>query len=249
MWIEAGLVVLLAYLLFNWMFPADDIVTPIEPLDQSMHSSEALPDLAELVAVPLFGKVPPHVPKAAPVQQQVAVAIIKPLTFRLLGTVVAGEASSVILSLSEGSEQQVFTVGDFIQPGVKLYYVDANAMVVERAGKLERIIMEYSERLHANVTGEANTTADLSTLMTQAKLVLHHDGDKADGFVITGIVVNSIYHKSGLYNGDLIRNINGIELVKANQIDVLYNGMRNASTIELELIRSGKLKRLSYTAP
>jgi len=244
LWTELGLIILLAYLLSGWLMPADDMSQPSAQLDNSNHSSEALPDLSKLVAVPLFGKAPQQTQKA--VKKKPTPVVLKPLTIRLLGTVVAGEASSVILSLTERGKQQVFTVGDYIQPGVKLHYVDTNAMLVERAGRLERIVLEYSERLNVKVTGAANIVSDLSTLMTQAKLELHHDGDKADGFLISNIVANSVYHKAGLYNGDLIRKINGTQLLEANQINVLYNSMRSSSMIELELIRAGKVKRLSY---
>ncbi|MDQ6966592.1 MAG: hypothetical protein Q9M23_06690, partial [Mariprofundaceae bacterium] len=67
-------------------------------------------------------------------------------------------------------------------------------------------------------------------------------------FLISDIVVNSLYQKLGLYNGDIIRRINGTPLLRANQADDLYRALSNPQAIELEIMRAGQVKQLGYRA-
>lgn len=236
-------IAVITFAVIRMNFSADD-ATHTLPVQSEAPIAQLKP--SESAVAKLTGSESPQLQNIAPVEKESAVAPLAPLNIRLLSTMVAGDKSSVIILLP-GEVERIFNVGDIIQPGVKLHHVDADAMVVERAGgRLVRIPREHGERLNGQGTGNPDAATDISTLMTRAKLVLHHDGGKADGFLISDIVVDSIYHKSGLYNGDIIRKINGTQLLRADQVDVLYNGMRSSVLIELEILRAGNVKQLSY---
>ncbi|MDQ6966725.1 MAG: hypothetical protein Q9M23_07375, partial [Mariprofundaceae bacterium] len=148
---------LIAYLLYAWLLPADDSDQP----NQAVMHSKVLQASSEPAAVPLVSKLleQPH-----PVKREQPEAL-PPLNSRLLSPMVAGEASAVIVLLPGSSEQQYFKLGDFILPGVKLHHIDANAMVLERQGRLEAIQQE--SRLSLN--GNQDAATDIATMMTRAR--------------------------------------------------------------------------------
>lgn len=188
---------------------------------------------------------PEHIdtsPGPQPQAEPVRAADLLPLNIRLLGTVVAGNASSVLVLLPGNSTQQQFRPGDEILPGVRLRHVDANAMVVERAGRLQSVYLESNQ----HSIGNPDTATDIATLMTRARLALHHDGEQADGLQISGIVVDSLYHRLGLYNGDILRKVNGTSLLRADQVDDLYTMLSQSARIELEILRAGRVRILEY---
>ena len=85
-----------------------------------------------LLRVPLFG-VEQAKSKKLPTQKVVR----SPLHLEVLGLVSAGEQSAAILKVN--GRQQVFFVGEVIQPGVVLHTVEGNGIIVDRQGRLERI--------------------------------------------------------------------------------------------------------------
>jgi len=143
---EILLVAVLAWMVSGWLLPASTV--KLSGLSQKTGVSTAsLPSLAKLVTVPLFGKALAPTQVIRPVAQQPKPVVVSPLRIKLLGTIVAQEHGAAIIALRQGSEQQVFFIGDTIQPGVILKTVEAEAIVVERNGKLERISLEQGPRL------------------------------------------------------------------------------------------------------
>lgn len=274
---ELSLLALFALLIFNWLISEEKALQPPTAIDQSSSRSKNPVSLSKLTAVPLFGKMTSQKTSYKPVDRPAPIAF-QPLNMRVLGTVAAGDKSAAIILLSGKNEQKVVHIGDYIQPGIKLHYVDVEAVVVDRSGRLQRILLEHGKKLkgtilaskhikpvasarneaHPEVEAVINKSTenrvvsrqrngvDTSSLMTQAKLEIHKTGDKVDGFLITHIVLGSVYQKSGLYNGDIIRKINGTKLLDINQADALYKAMASSKVIELEVIRAGQVKQLTY---
>ncbi len=237
-------------------------------------SNVALPDLAELLAVPLFGKPAPIAkPAAKPVAQAVKPVVVSRLKIKLLGTVVAGDNSAAIISLDGSGEQQVVIVGSAIEPGVKLFAVEAEAIVVERGGMLERVSLELEAKLVSAAAMTATdmnsvpgtTTAsganrqqqvdrtmlqkqisDFPSLMSEARVVPHFLDGESDGFVITDIVIGSLYQQVGLQNGDIIRKVNGEQVSNAQQAMAMYKALESATSIDLELMRAGQVQQVHY---
>ena len=57
---EFGLIVLLAWMVSGWLLPGEDKMQPAAIMQNTKVSAVALPDLAELLAVPLFGNLRPR---------------------------------------------------------------------------------------------------------------------------------------------------------------------------------------------
>ncbi len=81
---------------------------------------------------------------------------------------------------------------------------------------------------------------DFTKVLQDAKASPNLVGGKLRGFQLSRIRENSIYQKSGLQNGDVVEEINGILLTDTAQAIKLLNSLRNESEIEIRVVRSGK---------
>ena len=195
----------------------------------------------------------------------------------LVGTVV-GETprdSYAVVEDPKTREEQIFRVGEEIQPGVELVAVHRNAITVRRGGHLEEIQMteetgKSSTRLarrhrpppippraqgveeaapqHFVVDKEEVEAAlqDINRLMTQARVVPNFTGGKADGFRIFSIVPGSLYDRAGLRNGDIIQRINGVDLDSPEKAMEIFQLLRDNDTFTIDLVRAGKRMTLTY---
>jgi len=264
---ELSLVAMLAWVVSGWLLPSNDL-KPSGLAQNTREATATLPDITGLLAVPLFGKLQAQATK--PVVQKPKPVVVSRLNIKLLGTIVAGENSAAIVAVAKRREQQVFFIGDRIQPGVILKKVEAEAIVVERGGKLERISLEQGAKLTATPMPGAAIAANLGlasaqptsikmnrahlqqqlqnfpVLMTQAKAAPHFVNGKPGGFAITQIAPGSLYQQAGLQNGDIILTVNGKQITNAKQAMNLYQTLKSAAAIDLELIRAGQIRKIHY---
>jgi len=258
---EFILVLLLAWIVAGWLLPSDSI-QPTDSPYQSEQGVAAVPELRELAAVALFGKMKSEA--VAPVAAKPAPVVRQPLRLKLLGTVVAGEKSAAVIALSAGKEQRTFFLGDTIQPGVKLHQVEADAVVVDQGGQLQRIMIEQGNKLTASPMPVSVTTPrsptqrqmnradmqrqlqDFPALLSQARAVPHLINGKPAGFIISEIVPGSLYQKAGLQNGDVVRSINGESITDAGQAMAMYAKLKEMTAIDIEVMRNGQLQHVHY---
>ena len=101
----------------------------------------------------------------------------------------------------------------------------------ERAGGKINMSKDYKARLLG---------PDFTKVLQDAKASPNIVGGKLRGFQLSRIRENSIYQKSGLQNGDVVEEINGILLTDTAQAIKLLNSLRNESEIEIRVVRGGK---------
>jgi general secretion pathway protein C len=70
---------------------------------------------------------------------------------------------------------------------------------------------------------------------------------KPNGFRLYSIRPNSVLSKIGLENGDTLSAINGMELNSAEKGLEVYTKLRDATTLEVSLLRRGKPDTITYT--
>jgi general secretion pathway protein C len=87
---------------------------------------------------------------------------------------------------------------------------------------------------------------NLSELATQARIVPSFKNGVANGFKLFSIVPDSLYSKIGIQNGDVIRRINGYEMNSPDKALEVYQKLRDANRIEVELERRGDTIRKQY---
>jgi len=264
---ELTLVAMLAWVVSGWLLPSNDF-KPSGMAQNTREATATLPDITGLLAVPLFGKL--QVRATKPVLQKPKPVVVSRLNIKLLGTIVAGENSAAIVAVAKRRKQQVFFIGDRIQPGVILKEIEAEAIVIERGGKLERISLEQSAKLivtpmpgtaiaaNPGLTSAQPTNIKMNrahlqqqlqnfpVLMTQAKAMPHFENGKPKGFAITQIAPGSLYQQAGLQNGDIVLSVNGKQITGAKQAMNMYQTLKSAAAIDLELIRAGQVRQIHY---
>jgi general secretion pathway protein C len=88
---------------------------------------------------------------------------------------------------------------------------------------------------------------NLSELATQARIVPSFKNGVANGFKLFSIVPDSLYSKIGIQNGDVIRRINGYDMNSPDKALEVYQKLRDANRIEVELERRGDTVKKSYS--
>jgi len=86
---------------------------------------------------------------------------------------------------------------------------------------------------------------DMATVLMQATAEPVMDGGNIIGFKMSQIDEGSIYDKSGLKNGDVIKFINGNELNSVAGSITLLRSLKSESSFELEIMREGTLKKFN----
>lgn len=267
--LELALVVMAAWMVAGWLLPSgagDPVITP--ELQKSQGSGPV--DIASLLTVPLFGE---SKKSGGATAASTAPVVQSRLNIKLLGTVVAEERSVAVVTISGSKEQLVFVIGQQMQSGVTLKSVEANAIVVDHSGKLERIEMEEGPPSQGaggrSPVGETRTKSqwgtapssdnrtvsrsmldeelgDFSKLLSQARVVPNFEGGKADGFIIQSIAPGSLYEKVGLQNGDIIRKVNGNMINGPQQAMAMLKDLQSAAHVTVEIKRAGSVQELNY---
>lgn len=254
--IEAVMVLLMAWVAAGWLTGgAGGMRSSPGMVRQAVH--ERIPLAEDIASIPLFGKA---VKDYAPARQVPVVTMLSRLRLRLLGTMQAGASSAAIIALESGNGQKLVFVGDAIKPGVVLTRVEASAIEVDNHGRLERILMKKMVLAGAAPTpirdnggvrhiSRAVVDAqlnDLPVLLTQARAIPHQTNGKPDGFLIQEIVPGSLYDQAGLKNGDVIRKVNGQPITRPEQGIKLFQSLRNANGIDLEIARNGVTRTVHF---
>jgi len=258
--VEMALVLTLAWMASLWLIPAQspDSVPGSGPMQLQ---AAAKPDIDRLASSHLFGKQAVQAPAAAQSPAPVVAAPTQ-LNIRLMGTVVAGDRSSAVMRLGNGKEK-VYFVHEEIQAGVMLEEVQVDAVIVDNRGRKEKVLMakgslgsavqSYSPRPEAPVSQHLftreviqNQLQDLPKLLTGALAVPHQSNGNPDGFLIQSIVSGSLYEMAGLKNGDIIHGVNGKPVITPEQGIALFQALKEASSIDLDITRAGNAQQLHF---
>lgn len=89
-------------------------------------------------------------------------------------------------------------------------------------------------------------SANMSQLMTQIRVVPNFTDGQPDGFKVFAIRPGSLFSKIGLQNGDVLKRINGIELVGPEQGFQAYQALKGETSIQIDLVRRNENKTFSY---
>jgi general secretion pathway protein C len=169
------------------------------------------------------------------------------------------------------NETQVYGIGDKYQ-GARIYAVEKERALIDNDGRNEYIdnnaaappslgtavpippaaggdgVKQLSENQYVVAKSEINNAlTNLSDLATKARIVPSFKNGVANGFKLFSIVPDSLYAKIGIQNGDVIRRINGYEMNSPDKALEIYQKLRDANRIEIELERRGETLRKSYS--
>ena len=89
--------------------------------------------------------------------------------------------------------------------------------------------------------------SNLSKIARQARIVPSFQNGKSNGFKLFSIRPNSLYSKIGIKNGDIVQKINGFEMTSPDKALEIYQKLKDANSITVDLLRRGKPQTMSYT--
>jgi len=91
------------------------------------------------------------------------------------------------------------------------------------------------------------TLGDLNKMAVQARIVPSFKNGVANGFRLFSIQPGSLYSAIGVENGDVIQRLNGYELNSPEKALELYQKLKEAGHVTLEMERQGQPIRKEYT--
>jgi general secretion pathway protein C len=113
--------------------------------------------------------------------------------------------------------------------------------------KLGEGIKKLGDDKWAIERGEIDKTlSNLNTIAMQARIVPSFKNGESNGFKLFAIRPGSLYSKLGIQNGDIIHKINGYPMNSPDKALEIYQKLKNARSIDIELTRRGKSKKLNY---
>jgi len=205
------------------------------------------------------------------------VPVRSPLHGTLIGTAMAEPAKYSLCQIinPDANDTQVYGIGDKYQ-GARIYRVEKERVLLDHDGVNEYIdnsaaappnlgvapipqpggqpqaandsVRQLSENQYVVARSEINSAlTNLSDLATKARIVPSFKNGVANGFKLFSIVPDSLYAKIGVQNGDVIRRINGYEMNSPDKALEIYQKLRDASRIEIEIERRGETLRKTYS--
>lgn len=171
----------------------------------------------------------------------------------------------------DSNETSVYAIGEAFL-GARIYQIEKERVLIENNGKNEYIdnsaaaapnlgvspvpavpaggegVKVVSENQYVVAKREIdNALTNLSDLATKARIVPSFKNGVSNGFKLFSIVPDSLYSKIGVQNGDVIRKINGYEMNSPDKALEIYQKLRDATRIEIELERRGENIRKTYS--
>jgi general secretion pathway protein C len=83
-------------------------------------------------------------------------------------------------------------------------------------------------------------------ILTDARLLPHFVNGRQEGFKISEVVPDGLYHSLGLRNGDILLRVNGLELSNPEVAIQAMTALRGMNRVELDIIRNGENISMSY---
>ena len=192
---------------------------------------------------------------------------------KLVGTAVANPSKWSLCQLtnSDTNETAVYAVGDKFL-AARIYDVEKDRVLIDNEGRNEFVdnseaappnlgvavippapsggdgVKQLSENNYVVAKKEIdNALTNLSDLATKARIVPSFKNGVSNGFKLFSIVPDSLYAKIGIQNGDVIRKINGYEMNSPDKALEIYQKLRDATRVEVEVERRGETVRKQYS--
>ncbi|MFZ5471050.1 MAG: hypothetical protein ACOZIN_16610 [Myxococcota bacterium] len=180
-----------------------------------------------------------------------------PLSARVLGTLVSAEPRWSFVLVDDGGKTRTVAVGDQLE-GADVLSIERRRVSVLRDGREEWLELGAPAGAGTSLPalGENRFTL-LRTTVEQALDELPHHGaqvmlvpafeqGKAVGIKLFGLRAGSIWERLGLRNGDVLRQVNGVELSNPRRALDLYAQAGTLREVTLEVLREGRINVLTY---
>lgn len=87
---------------------------------------------------------------------------------------------------------------------------------------------------------------DISSLMTQVKIMPHMEEGQPDGLSVSNIQPNSIFRRMGLRNGDILVGVDGQNIKSVDDALKLYDNLKTSDNVSVQIKRRGRVRNIDY---
>ncbi len=228
-------------------------------LDRNLFNSQAVGQSVERVDLTTATAAGSDKPAARPAGD-----------LELLGTVVAGEDSLALIRV--GRKAGVYRLESELAPGTTLIEVERNMVAIRDRGVRRELLLvkpkgngkeTKSVRKTAKSNGQGvsavgenrwqisrsaatNARANLNSLLSTARMIPQMQNGKTIGFKLVEMERGSLLEQVGLKVGDLVVEINQVELNSPEKALQVFQQVREATNISLGLVRNGKRETFEY---
>lgn len=189
---------------------------------------------------------------------------------KLLGVVIGERGGvSAIVEMLASKQQMFFRLHDQIPDAGEVADIRREGIVVRQGSQQELLeLIAGTEQPTAAARPVAMTAAtavpgtpirktldrreveqaigDLPKLLSQARAVPVMVNGAMSGFRMDYIAPASFYEKIGLLYGDVLKQVNGVEIRDPGTMLTLFQQLRNESTVKLDVLRSNQRTTLTY---
>ena len=187
---------------------------------------------------------------------------------KLLGVVVGdrGGVSAIIEEL--GSKRQLFfRLHDEIPDVGEISEIRRNGIVIRQGGQQELLELStgQGDKPAVPVVASASSAAsggqikkvldrreveqalnDLPKLLSQARAVPVLANGSMTGFRLDYIAPTSFYEKIGLQYGDILKQVNGVEIKDPGTMLSLFQQLRNEKSVKLDVLRNNQRTTMMF---
>ncbi len=195
------------------------------------------------------------------------------LNLKLWGTVAGtSQAAYAVIEETTKRKQQLYKIGDKIQ-NATIMNILREQVLLNVNGQIEKLAIEKTkstarrgrtgtrqnlarrtpvtrklrpQRISLKRARIESAVSDLNALMTQVKIQPNLENGQPNGVILTGIKPNSIFRRMGLRNGDVITAVDGDAIESPESAARLYENLRTANQLSLDLKRRGREKKIEY---
>ncbi|MDP1769347.1 MAG: hypothetical protein Q8L74_11160 [Nitrospirota bacterium] len=189
---------------------------------------------------------------------------------KLLGVVIGDHGGvSVIVEELSSKRQLFFRLHDFIPDVGEISEIRRDGMVIRQGDQQELLELTASQvekppappvtagSAVAPVPGSPLRTVldrrdveqamgDLPKLLSQARAVPYLVNGAMDGFRLDYIAPSSFYEKIGLKYGDVLQQVNGVNIRDPGTMLTLFQQLRNEKTVKLDVLRNNQRTAMTF---
>ncbi len=196
--------------------------------------------------------------------------------FTLLG-VIAGlpEISFAVINTRHDGKTGVFSIGEKVADTAEVMVIRAREVELLHNGELKVIkLPDLGDGLQARdnrwnraagvnvadgikkigenefvISSEVieNAFDDMAGMLRGARIMPNIENGNINGFKVYRIKKDSLYKKIGLENGDILHRVNSVEIKGPEDGLRLFQELRTAKNISIDVTRKGSRQTLSYT--
>lgn len=255
------------------LVPVGGVAVPraADAVDPSTNQSAA--SLAYHVRTSGLFPLPPDPIATAPDGTPVAAVVQQPLNLaskmKLLGVVIGDQGGvSAIVEMIASKQQLFFRLHDQVPDVGEVAEIRRDGVLIRQGGQQEFLGLSMGEDQPPMMPRPQAASApavpgapikktldrrevdqaigDLPKLLSQARAVPVMAGGAMSGFRMDYIAPSSFYEKIGLHQGDVLKQVNGVEIRDPSTMLTLFQQLRNERTVKLDVLRNNQRATLLY---